>query len=106
MNGKDDKYEVRAKVFSALSNPNRIRIVEALITGEKNVGEITTELKIDQSLVSHHLKTLKDCGIVFSTRNGQNRTYGLRNSQFKEILEITDVILVNIADDLTKCVCD
>lgn len=59
-----------AKVFKALSDPIRIRIVKLLLHKKKMcVCELTAILKIGQPTVSHHLKILRDAGLVLDVRD-------------------------------------
>ncbi len=60
-----------ARLFRALSDENRLRIVGLLTSGERCVCELTAALDLGQSLLSHHLKTLKDAGLVTDRRDGR-----------------------------------
>ena len=106
MIGEDNKNAVRSKIFQAMGNPMRLKIVEQLLTGDKNVTQLVDALGLEQSQISHALKTLKGCGIVTSTKDGRNIIYSIRDHRILEILAISDEILTDIAQDLTKCVCD
>ena len=106
MIGESEKNCARSKIFQALGNPIRLKIVEQLLTGDKTVSEIVKALEAEQSQVSHALKTLKGCGIVISEREGKNVQYSIRDPRVIEVLAISDEILEDIAADLTKCVCD
>ena len=63
--------------FSKLSNPLRIDIISSLEKGEKSVGEISNELCVEQSKLSHALKELKECNIVNVKQKGKKRIYSL-----------------------------
>ena len=60
-----------ARLCRALSDENRLRIVGMLTSGERCVCELTAALDLGQSLLSHHLKTLKDAGLVTDRREGR-----------------------------------
>jgi ArsR family transcriptional regulator len=60
-----------ARLCRALSDENRLRIVGMLTAGERCVCELTAALDLGQSLLSHHLKTLKDAGVVADRREGR-----------------------------------
>ena len=60
-----------ARLCRALSDENRLRIVGMLTSGERCVCELTAALDLGQSLLSHHLKTLKDAGLVTDRRDGR-----------------------------------
>jgi len=57
-------------VFKALADPTRLRIIKLLEKKTMCVCELTAVLKIKQSSVSHHLRKLKDAGLVNDLRNG------------------------------------
>ena len=68
----------RAKVFKALGHPSRLRMVEALGSGEKCVCELRELVGSDISTVSKHLSILKEAGIVLDERRGTSVYYSLR----------------------------
>lgn len=59
------------KIFKALSDPTRLRIVLLLRQRELCVCELMFVLKMEQSRVSHHMRVLRDAGIVEDVRNGR-----------------------------------
>lgn len=67
----EDKYESNAKVFKALSDPNRLMIIEMLQSRERCACEILEDLNISQSTLSHHMKMLCDSGLVKNQRDGK-----------------------------------
>jgi hypothetical protein len=58
-----------------LADPTRLSVIRILLTGPKHVGEINAELGIEQSLLSHHLKVLRDAGLVKGARDGKAVRY-------------------------------
>ncbi len=50
------------------------------------VNDFVKKLKKDQPLVSHHLKTLKKCGIVKSRDEGKKAMYTISNNQLSELI--------------------
>ena len=64
-------YEERAKVFKALCDERRQRILELLHTGEKCACVLTEEMGMPQSSLSYHMKILCDSGIVTSREEGK-----------------------------------
>ena len=74
-----------ARVFHALSDGTRLRIVGKLLTGEKCVCELTDDLDARQSRLSFHLKTLKEAGLVVDRRGGRWVYYALRPDTLSEI---------------------
>lgn len=65
-----------ALYFKALSDPTRLRILNALRESERSVGELTTIAQCSQANVSKHLRVLAEAGIV--TRTAQGTTTWVR----------------------------
>lgn len=73
------------ETFSALAEPNRLRIVELLRDGARPVGDIGALLRLNQPQVSKHLRVLKDAGLVEVEPRAQQRLYGLRAQPLREL---------------------
>ena len=72
--------------FHALSEPIRLQIIELLQGGgELCVSDIGNALGIPQSKLSFHLKTLNQCGLVTTRRNGRRIYNKLNNPQFTKL---------------------
>ena len=69
--------------FSALAEPNRLRIIELLREGPRPVGEIAARLHLRQPQVSKHLRVLSDAGLVEVHPSAQQRIYRLRSEPFQ-----------------------
>ena len=80
-------YEI---FFTSLANPNRLQIVTALRDGSKNVSEICRETGFEQTMVSHNLRRLERCGMVFAEKKGKNRYYTLNEKTIKPLLKLID----------------
>ena len=66
--------EARARVFSALSDPTRLRLVEILASEEELCGtQIAHRAGISIALLSHHWKVLSEAGVVTRERRGQRQ---------------------------------
>src|SRR5499427_9600825 len=72
-------------LFQALSDRSRLRIVEAMRSGECSVGDIVERMDIHQSGVSRHLRILAEAGIVQMRPDGQKRLYSLRREAFDQL---------------------
>ena len=72
-------------LFHALADPARLRIVEAMRSGECAVGDIVERMDIHQSGVSRHLRILAEAGIVQMRPDGQKRLYSLRKEAFDQL---------------------
>ena len=77
--------DMQIALFQALSDPTRLRIVEAMKAGECAVTEIVKRVDIRQSGVSRHLRILHEAGIVTVRPEGQRRIYALRPEPFAEL---------------------
>jgi ArsR family transcriptional regulator, arsenate/arsenite/antimonite-responsive transcriptional repressor len=74
-----------ARLFHALSDETRLRIVGKLLGGEQCVCNLTDALDAGQSRLSFHLKALKDAGLVFDRREGRWVHYALNPEVLQEI---------------------
>ena len=76
---------MQVNVFETLADPMRRSIVEALLGGERAVGDIVERLEIHQSGVSRHLRILHEAGFVRVRPDGPRRLYSLRPEPFREL---------------------
>jgi len=72
-------------LWTALTEPNRLHIVELLRDGPLTVGEITERLGLQQPQVSKHLKVLSEAAIVEVQPQANRRIYKLRREPFQEL---------------------
>ena len=77
--------DTQINLFLALADPARLRIVEAMKSGECAVGDIVERMDIHQSGVSRHLRILAEAGIVQMRPDGQKRLYSLRREAFDQL---------------------
>ena len=77
-----------ARLFHALSDPTRIRIVELLRHGERCVCDLTEAADAAQSRLSFHLKVLKNAGLVSDRREGRWIYYELRREALDSIKSV------------------
>lgn len=75
------------QLLQTLADPTRLRVLEALRFGERQVGDVVDALDIQQSGVSRHLRILLDAGVVQVRPDGQKRLYSLRPEPFRELLD-------------------
>jgi len=83
---KEKENRFRSKIFKALSDPTRLKILDFLRDGEKCVCEIIPHVGLIQPVVSRHLKILKDIGIVRDKKDGNRRLYSITEPQVFEII--------------------
>ena len=77
-----------APVMKALSDENRLAIVLAIAERDRSVTELTDATGLPQTLVSHHLKCLRDNGLVTVTAQGRSNVYSLCCSAVADPLEL------------------
>ena len=75
--------------FYAFSDDTRLKIIILLSLKPLCVGEISGELAINQTTVSHQLKILKSLNIVEFERSGKNVIYYIKNSNIENVLSAT-----------------
>ena len=67
----DRNRAVAAARFRALGDETRLRLLEFLIAGERSVAALMADTGLGQSLVSHHLRALRQAGLVRDRRDGR-----------------------------------
>jgi DNA-binding transcriptional ArsR family regulator len=78
---------IATATLEAIAEPTRLRILEAVRTGERSVGELVGELGMNQPGVSRHLKVLRDAGLVTVRSDAQRRLYRLRSEPLRDLDE-------------------
>ena len=96
-----DKYIENAEYFKAFSDVNRLMIVNMLSCGELCACKILEKFDITQPTLSHHMKTLCDCGLVNSRKEGKWTYYSLN----RETIQVFQVFLSEITAQ-KECCCD
>ena len=86
-------------IFQTLSDYNRLVMIQFICEKERSVGEIVKETKLSQPLVSHHLRVLKENGILETKRNGPFIFYYIRD---KKILDAINLFLEIFKDSDIK----
>ena len=81
------RYEFLASRFKLLSEPSRLRILEAICSEELNVGEICQQTGLQQANVSKQLQLLRAEGVVACRRVGTSRYYRVID---QELLKLCD----------------
>ena len=73
-----------SEISKALSDTNRLKIIEMLVEGEKCGCRLLEELKVTQPTLSHHMKVLGECGLVISRKDGKWQHYFINCTRFRE----------------------
>lgn len=77
-----------ADLFSALSDPTRLRIISVLLESEMNVGEIAAQLGMSESAVSHQLRGLRHMRLVRGRKNGRQVYYALDDDHIAKLYRL------------------
>lgn len=86
-----EKDQVR--FLKCIAEPTRLRILKQLAGGEKYVGEIISALNKDQSLISHHLKALKECNVITPTQKARRVYYRLSDTRLAGLITTIETIM-------------
>jgi len=85
----DTSVECLTRLFSSLSDPTRIRVLQALCCRENiGVGPLAEELGLSISAVSHQLSLLRDRRLVSAKRKGRQVVYSLLDDHVRQLLEV------------------
>ena len=95
-------YEERAKVFKALCDERRQRILELLHTGEKCACVLIDEMGMPQSSLSYHMKILCDSGIVTRREEGKWTHYQISKEGSEKAIELLKKITA-VSESSTEC---
>lgn len=83
--------EVAARVFKALADPARVRLLSMIAAGDPSgtcVCDLNTAVDLSQPTVSHHLKVMLDAGLLDRERRGSWAYYRLRPGVLQAIAAI------------------
>jgi ArsR family transcriptional regulator, arsenate/arsenite/antimonite-responsive transcriptional repressor len=94
-------YDDNSKIIKALSDSNRLRIIDMLSCGEKCACDILENFDFTQPTLSHHMKVLMDCGIVNCRKDGLWSHYSLNGSNCNKLI----LFLMNLITDTKDCIC-
>ncbi len=95
-------YDENAKVFKALSDANRLKIIDILSCGERCACDILEHFEFTQPTLSHHMKVLADLNIVKIRKEGLWNHYSLNMDMYDEILKC----LYYIFHETEDCICN
>lgn len=77
-----------ARIFTALGDPQRQRILLSFEPGERlNVGQIVEGSELSRSAISHHLKVLKEAGVLDSRKEGKEVYFWINKSRVLDALQ-------------------
>jgi DNA-binding transcriptional ArsR family regulator len=93
--------EDQARFLRCVGEPTRLQILKLLAKGERCVGELTSVLNKEQSLISHHLRALNECNIVKERRKAQKVYYKLTDARLARLIIDCEALMKELS--LCKC---
>lgn len=73
--------------FNAVAEPRRRAILDALVGGERSVGDLVERLGVAQPVVSKHLRVLREVGLVRVRDEGRQRYYRIDAAPLREVYD-------------------
>lgn len=94
--------KAREIFLKAVSDRTRYGIIECLSDGPKSVNEMKSDCRLDQTLVSYHLKYLRSRGFVDCVKKGKLRIYSLDKEVVAPVLNALDKGMVRYRKKMEK----
>ena len=89
--------EDEARFLRCIGEPTRLQILKLLAKGERCVGELTGVLNKEQSLISHHLRALKECNIVKDEQEAQKVYYKLTDARLARLIIDSEALMKELS---------
>lgn len=83
----ENGLDLLGKIFKAMGDPSRLKIIYILSKSPLCVCDIAEVLEMTQSLVSHHLRTLRNLNLVKFKRQGKQIIYSLDDEHVLDLLK-------------------
>jgi len=85
---EEDHAAALAELFSAFSDASRLKIISALENSELNVSSIAERAGLSESATSHHLRGLRQMGLVRARKMGRQVFYSLLDDHVLQLYKI------------------
>jgi len=89
----DKQLSTAVEFLKVIAEENRLKILCILLNNEQCVCDIWQYLNIPQNLTSHHLKVLKDFGLITSRKEGLKVFYAINKNKLVESRKLLDEFL-------------
>ena len=86
LNSMRQHAEEASRLIKELANPQRLRVLCSLASGERSVGELNESVDLSQSALSQHLARLRAQGLVNTRRDAQTINYSLADGPAKRVM--------------------
>jgi DNA-binding transcriptional ArsR family regulator len=93
--------EEQARFLRCIGEPTRLQILKLVAEGERCVGELAETLHKEQSLISHHLRVLKECNIVRDKQEAQKVYYKIMDDRLAKLIVDSEALMMELS--LCKC---
>lgn len=95
----EPKISEAAKLMEMLSQPVRLKILCILQDGEQSVLRLADAAGLSQPAMSHHLKKLRDSGLVQTRRDAQTIYYALKGGEVSSVIAVLYELYCGKAED-------
>lgn len=75
------------KISKAMSDQNRIKILQLLSEGESNVSNVAENLNVEENLASHHLRVLASLGFLKNKKKGREVFYKINKTKLTSVVK-------------------
>ena len=89
--------EEQARFLRCIGEPTRLQILKLLAEGERCVGELAGVLNKEQSLISHHLRALKECNIVKDRQEAQKVYYKITDDRLARLIIDSEALMIELS---------
>jgi DNA-binding transcriptional ArsR family regulator len=93
--------EDQVRFLRCIGESTRLQMLKLLAGGERCVGDLASLVNKEQSLVSHHLKALKECNIVKERQEAQKVYYKLTDARLARLIIDCEALMQELS--LCKC---
>jgi DNA-binding transcriptional ArsR family regulator len=88
-----DRWDAEARIFAALGDPTRLKLVAVLCAGGAfSIAQLTANTEISRQGVTKHLQVLSQAGVVRDVKSGRERLWQLEPAQIEEAKRTLEVI--------------
>lgn len=90
------------ELFAALGDETRLKIIRSVDIGSKNVTQISKDINLSVVNTSHHLKILRQAGVVTDSKQGRFVNYTLNSKLFRALSNGFSFVLDSCAIDFSR----
>jgi ArsR family transcriptional regulator len=91
-------------ICEGIGDPNRLALLYLVADGPRNVTELTEALEVSQPTVSHHLRILRERGLVTPAREGTSIFYTLSDPRIMAAIEIMRDVVADLMHERARVV--